>query len=486
MSFRPALRFLSDQLIEKILDEAREILCRIGIKILHEEVLSILADNGAVVDFKEQHVLFNNEIIDQALKTVPSSFKLYDVTGNQTHDFSGYNVHFTPGSSSLYILDHLNNENRKPNSQDYIDYVKVVQNLPHLASQSTAFVPADVSEKIADSYRLYLSLMFGTKPIITGTFNEKGLDIMRRMEVAVRGSQKNLQEKPLSIFSCCPTTPLKWSERICQDILDCARHGIPVELISMPLTGFTGPVTLVGSLVGHTAENLSGIVISQLAKEGAPLLYGGAPAAFDVRYETTPLGAVETQMLDCGYNEIGKYLGIPTQSYIALSDAKANDAQAGLETSMGATMAMLSGINSISGPGMLDFVNSFSLEKLVVDNEICGMAYRAGRGIEPKEDFPIVPRYQELLKDQHLLISKHSRKYLRKEHYFPGPVIDRAGRARWKEEGSLTMGQRAKKEIQRLLEAHEPSPLAPEIKDELTNIITHEAKQCGMERLPKY
>ena len=91
------------------------------------------------------------------------------------------------------------------------------------------------------------------------------------------------------------------------------------------------------------------------------------------------MGAVETMMLDCANSEIGKYLGLPTQGYIRMSDAKQLDAQAGLESTMGATLAALSGINSVSGPGMLDFESCQSLEKLVVDNEICGMAQRLAR-----------------------------------------------------------------------------------------------------------
>ncbi len=109
------------------------------------------------------------------------------------------------------------------------------------------------------------------------------------------------------------------------------------------------------------------------------------------------MGAIETMMLNCANSEIGKHLGLPTQGYIALSDAKQLDSQAGLETAMGALLAALSGINSISGPGMLDFESCQSLEKLVVDNEICGMTYRLLQGIEPREDFPALPIFQELL-----------------------------------------------------------------------------------------
>ena len=323
---KPTLKFLDHDLVQRIISEARDILCNLGIKIYHKQLASLLSDHGANIEKDQQNVRFTNDIIDKALKTVPSSFKLYDVSGKQTHDFSRFNVYYTPASSALNIVDidpeHGTSQIRQPNTNDYVQYVKVVNQLTHIASQSTAFVPADVSEKISDCYRLYLGLLYGEKPIVTGTFSHNGFSIMKELQVAVRGSEKELKEKPLTIFSCCPTTPLKWGERSCHDIINCGRSGIPIELVPMPLAGFTSPVTLVGTLVGHTAENLSGIVISQLSSPGSPLLYGGAAAAFDMRYSTTPLGAVESQMMACAYNEIGKYLGIPTQAYIALSDAK--------------------------------------------------------------------------------------------------------------------------------------------------------------------
>jgi trimethylamine--corrinoid protein Co-methyltransferase len=269
-----------------------------------------------------------------------------------------------------------------------------------------------------------------------------------------------------------------------QNLVDCARWSIPVELISMPLSGFMAPVTLVGSLVQQTAENLSGVVISQLVNPGAPILYGGSPAIFDVRFETTPMGAVETMMLDCANSEIGKRLGMPTQGYIALSDAKQLDAQAGLETGIGATLAALSGINSISGPGMLDFESCLSLEKLVLDDEICGMTYRLLRGIEPREDFPSIPIFEELRREKHLLIADHTRRHLREEIVFPGVVIDRANRTRWAADGHLTLSERAGQEVSRLVERYKPSRLPTEARSELTRLMAAEARRYGMETLP--
>ncbi|MHC4968675.1 MAG: trimethylamine methyltransferase family protein [Planctomycetota bacterium] len=481
---RPVLRFLPDDLIETILAEARSVLCRLGVEINNEGVLSLLSDHGARIDADARRARLTDEIIDRALGSAPGSFALHDVLGEQTHDLSGFNVHFTPGSAAINVLDAETGNIRPPATNDYVRYAKVVSRLEHLASQSTALVPQDVPDKISDSYRLYLSLMYGEKPVVTGAFTIEAFNIMKELQLAVRGTRESLADKPLTVFSCCPTAPLKWSDVTSQNVVDCATHAIPVEFISMPLAGFVAPVTLVGTLVQHTAETLSGVVISQLTKPGAPMLWGGSPAIFDVRYETTPMGAVETMMICCSYNEIGKHLGFPTQAYIGLSDAKQLDAQAGLESSMGATLAALAGINNVSGPGMLDFESCFSVEKLVVDNEICGMALRAVKGVEPREDFPAQPRFEELLAEKHLLISEHTRKHLRQEHLFPGPVINRANRARWQEEGSLTLRQRVQSEVQKHLDEYEPSRLPEAIRAQLTTLMEGEARRHGMDRLP--
>ncbi len=481
---RPVATFLSDQLIKQIVSEARHLLATVGVEINNAGVLSMLSDHGAEVTGKNHRAYLPDAMVDRALETAPRSFKLYDTLGRETHDFAGHNVHFTPGSAAIYMLDHGASQARPPTTADYIRYVKLVSRLEHLASQSTAIVPGDVHQNMSDSYRLFLSLLYGEKPVVTGTFTIDAFNVMKDLQLVVRGDEKGLKEKPLTVFSCCPTAPLKWSDVTSQNVVDCAKYHIPVEFISMPLCGFVAPVTLVGSLVQHTAETISGIVISQLTAPGTPMLYGGSPAAFDVRYETTPMGAIETMMIDCACNEIGKHLGLPTQAYISLSDAKLLDAQAGLETAMGATLAVLSGINNISGPGMLDFESCFSLEKLVLDNEICGMTLRMARGIEPKEDFPATPIFEELLKEKHLLISDHTRRYLREEHYFPGEVIDRANRARWQEEGSLTLGERAHREVEKHLAAYEPSGVPEDAKRTMSELMEKEARRYGMDTLP--
>ncbi len=448
-------------------------------------MLSLLQQTGAEIDTEKSRVFIPGNMIDTALSTVPGSFKLFNAVGEETNNFSGDNIHFTPGSSALTFLDPETNQMRKPGTADYIRYVKVVDQLKHIASQSTAMIPSDIADEISDSYRLFLSLLYSGKPVVTGTFSTDAFKVMKNMLIAVRGSEEKLKEKPLAMFTACPTSPLKWSKLALQNIIDCGNFSIPVEIVSMPLAGFIAPVTLVGTLIQHTAELLSGIVIAQLYNPGTPLLYGGSPAVFDVRYETTPMGAIETMMIDCAYNEIGKYLGLPTQAYVSLTDSKQLDVQAGLETGMGATLAALAGINNMSGPGMIDFENCHSIEKLVIDNEICGMIFRMVKGIEPKDDFPSLSHFQELMAEEHLLISKHSRKHLRAEHYFPGPVINRANNARWIEDGSTTMEERASQEVEKYIKNYSSNHIPDEIKEKLITLMETEANRFGQNKLPE-
>jgi len=482
---RPSVRFLEDSLIDRILSEAIGILCKLGVEIHNAEVLALLSDHGASVDRETSRAFLTERMVEQAVASAPGTFRLYDAAGGLTHEFAGDNVYFTPGSAALHVLDPDSGRMRRPSTADYVRYARVVSGLDHIASQSTAFIPADVHAQISDSYRLFLSLLYCEKPVVTGAFTADSFEVMRDLQVAVRGSGEALAQKPLTVFSCCPTSPLKWSDVTSQNLVDCARARIPVEFIAMPLAGFMAPVTLTGSLIQHTAETLSGVVISQAVEPGAPILYGGSPAIFDVRYETTPMGAMETMMMDCAYCEVGKHLGLPTQAYISMSDAKQLDAQAGLESGMGATLAALAGINSVSGPGMIDFESCQSLEKLVLDNETCAMVHRMVAGIQPRDDFPSLPLFQELLSERQLLISDHTRKHLGDEQWMPGPVIDRMNRSRWQQEGGRTLLERAKDEVERLLSEYEPWGLSDDVRRDLVERMTAEAKRYGQSRLPE-
>lgn len=486
---RPSTGFLDPRLTDTIVDQARETLARTGVEIHHNKAVDALAAAGAIVApasagaSRARRVRMPAALVDAALASSPRAVRLFDARGRQTHDFAGLNVHFTPGSAALVLIDGATGQARRPTAADYIDYVKIVSLLPHLAAQSTAMIPADVPDAIADSYRLYLGLRYCEKPVVTGAFSAAGFAVMRDLLLAVRGSVAALGERPLAMFTCCPTSPLAWGEAACHNLVDCARAAIPVEVVPMPLSGMTAPVTPVGALIQHTAEALSGIVIAQTINPGAPVLFGSSIGIIDVRTTTTPLGAVESMRLACASAEIGRRLGVPTQAYMILSDAKLLDAQCGLESGIGAAIGALAGINSISGPGMLDFQSGFSLEKLIVDHEMCGMVKRLVDPIDPRDDVPVAPLIEELLRDKHLVIADHTRRHLREVVSFPRQVIDRDGRARWEESGRRTIAERARQEIAAHLREYAPPAHDPTVLAALDATMAGAARAHGMDAL---
>ena len=341
-----------------------------------------------------------------------------------------------------------------------------------------------VPQEIADLYRLYLVLLNTRKPVVTGAFAVDTWLVMKDLLVAVLGSEQALAERPVAVFDVCPSPPLLWSEITCENLMDCARYRVPAELVSMPLTGATGPATLLGAVVQHTAENLSGVTIHQLTSPGAPIVWGGSPAAFDMRTGTTPMGAVETMMIDCAYAELSKHLGLPTHAYLGMSDAKVVDAQCGFESGIGTVLGALTGINMISGPGMLDFESCFSLEKLAIDAEIAGMAKRLVTGITERETPIALEIIRQVGHAGNFLRTPHTRRWFREELFMPGAVVDRDFRGEWEAKGSRDVSDRAHHRVEEIIAAYERHPLPDEVTRELGAITGRAARAAGMDRLP--
>jgi len=481
---RPRLTVLSEELLRQIIVEAMELLQDPGVRVHNEDALGLLADAGAGVDRVSQIARIPESLVRRALETAPAEFVLYTLDGRPAVHYGGDSVQFDPGSAALAILDGSTGEQRTPVTADLVNFVKLVEMLPQIDAQSTAMVCGDVPAEIGDLYRLYVALNFTRKPIITGAFRKDTWWTMREMLAAVAGGAEALARKPIAVFDVCPSPPLLWSDLTCQNLIDCARNGIPAELVSMPLAGATAPVTLAAAVVQHAAESLSGVTLGQLAKPGSPVIWGGSPAAFDMREGTTPMGDVGTWLIDCAYAEVGKALHLPTHGYMGMSDAKTIDAQCGLESAGGTLLGALAGINLISGAGMLDFESCQSMEKLVLDAEIIGMTKRLIGGIEQREQPIALTLMRRLGHRADYLSDLHTMKWFGKELHFPSEVIDRGSLDAWKRKGSKSACERASDRVRHLIARYEQPPFSSEISAEIRGITNAAARKFGMDRLP--
>jgi trimethylamine--corrinoid protein Co-methyltransferase len=480
---KPKLELLSQALIERIVEEALTLLERYGVLVENLEALGLLQGAGAVADRGTGQVRIGRKIVEAALATTPSVITLYDRSGSRAFTVGGDEVHFDPGSAAVALLDHDTQSERKATTADLVDFYKLVETLEHLHFQSTGLIAADVPTPVADAFRLYAGLCLSEKPFVTGTFRVEGFRPMKDMLAAVRGGESELRAKPLAIFDACPSPPLKWSNLTTQSLIDAARAGLPSELIAMGMTGATSPTTIAGTLVQIAAENLSGLVICQLAAAGAPVIFGGSPSSFDMRKGTTPMGAIETMMIDAAYAQIGKHLKLPTHAYMALSDAKVNDPQAGFETALGAVIAALAGVNVVSGPGMLDFESTQSLEKLVIDDGICAMAYRLLGGIAQRDEPIALGAFEGFVPGMSFLTHPHTRRWYRTEH-IPAGLVDRDPYEAWVTAGRTSIVDKAHADVARRLKAYAAPPLPPGIRRDLDGIMAAYGRSSGVEVKP--
>jgi len=481
---QPNITLLTTELVKRILDEAFQLLINPGIKVQSPTALQLLDEAGARIDRDAEVAHIPEKIVQQALETVPHEFYLYDRIGTPKVTYGGNSVHFDPGSSGVHILDPETNEHRPSYTDDLVRIIKLTEMLPQYDAQSTSVICNEIPKPISDLYRLYLVLLYSTKPIVTGAFAIPTLQVMVDMLALFSGSHEALAEKPLAVFDVCPSPPLIWSNFGAQNLINLARAGVPAQIVSMPLAGATAPVTLVGSVVQHAAECLSGITIHQLAKPGSPIVWGGAPAIFDMRKGTTPMGAVETAMIDASYAQVGKFLGLPTHTYLCASDAKVIDAQAGLESGISAIIGALAGINMISGAGMLDFLACFSLEKLVIDSEIVAMAKRLLSGMHTPTETLATAMFEGINFKGDFLKQKVTRELFSQEQYLPTKVLDRDSIRGWHQDGSLDTFTRARSQVNLLLEQYKAPDLPEHQVTELHNLVKKQAKDAGLDSLP--
>jgi len=466
---RPKIQILNDEYKQKILEEAKKILVSQGIFMENQEAIEIFKQAG--INSKDQRFFIPPDIIDKALNSTPSEIKLYDREGKEHSTLSGDKIHFDPGSSAIYILDENTGDIRSANSSDFIKFSKIVEHLNNIDLQSTAISYQDVPIEAQDWHRLFIALSNCHKPIVTGTLRKESFQIMHEFLLACRTSEKNLADKPMAIFDACATSPLKWSDLTSQSIIDAAKSMIPSEIISMPMAGATSPITMIGSITQHCAECLAGLVIIQLAKSGAPLIWGGSTSIFDMKYGNSPMGAIETMMINIGDVEMGKFLNLPTHAYIGLSDSKVPDAQSGFESGIGTMLAGLTGINVISGAGMLAFESTQSIEKLLIDNEIAGMVLRMVRGIEDYGE-PFASKILEDFDEKESFLSHPSTlKYFKKELFLPSPIINRMPIDLWKSSDIKSTRKEAKIMAKKIAERAPLKPLDDSLKREFDSIL---------------
>jgi trimethylamine--corrinoid protein Co-methyltransferase len=494
------LNFLTNDQIRQIDEAAKEILNGTGVKVPNEKVLNGLDKIGAKVDYKNERVRIPESLINESLEKSPKTFKFAGRNADNYITLDTENVYFVHGIGTYKVS--FNGTMRMPSIKDMQDYYRVmdscenvdVAGIPVDGTHSTPveYMSMPLTVRRLKKYLMMLDLM--EKPIDTtknyiidkedevGSARQGSLDQIK-MEIAIRGSLEELRKTPMSLGFFEAMSPLMYLPRNIEKLIVYAKHGLPLFIGSGPMTNATGPATLAGTIVLWLAETLAGLVMGYVmgnSDQRSPVLWMCFTGTFDQLAAHGPImGSPEGAMVQAACAEIAHYYGFPLRGCIG-SSSKALDPQTGYDTAVALMVSAMTGVNynvsiGTMGPGEI----GVSMEKIVLDNDLVGMIKRVMQGIEVTEETLAVDVINEVGIGGSYLIHPHTRKWFRKEQYFPS-LFDRRKYEDWKRRGQKDAIIRAKERLDEILLNYWPEPLDMDIRkrieDHIRNVEKREAK----------
>jgi len=441
-----------------IYEAALEIMETVGQRVHHAEALELLRAAGCTVTDPDL-VCIPRELVEQARTTAPHMIEVYDRRGEPAMSLGGYNAYFGNGSAVTSVYDVDTGEHRPTVLSDGVDAARLCDALPMIDFVMAYAHPGGVDPHIAllESFRAMVGNT--TKPLVVVAENAGDLDVMWRIAGELRGGAEELRAKPYFTLYGEPTSPLSHPVESIEKLLFCADWGIPAIYSPAPLAGGTAPLTVAGHIAQGTAESLFGLVIHQLRRRGAPFLFGIGPGVLDMATSQSSYNAPEYLMGYLCAIEMARWLDLPNWGYAGTTDAQVIDAQAGMEAAELTFLSLAAGSNLNHDIGYIDYGMTASLELIVIVDEYVALNRRIFAGVEVTPETLAVDTIRQVGPGGDFLSSRHTAKHVRTAQWRP-TIINRQGYVRWQEEGGLDLREKARRKALKLLETHQPEPLA--------------------------
>jgi trimethylamine--corrinoid protein Co-methyltransferase len=463
---RALYRHLSRDECVKIHEASLKVLERTGVRLHLPEAVDLLAAAGASVE-SGNLVRVPAGLVEQALTTAPRSITMYDRLGREAMWLEGDRRYYGTGSDCLNIIDHRTGQRRAAVLQDVVEGATVCDALPNVDFVMSMFLPSDVDATLSDLHQMEAMVTCTTKPIVFVTTDFANCERVVAMAEIIAGGSAALAAKPFCACYVNVTSALRHNEGALSKLLFLARKGLPVLYIPVSIAGMTGPVKMAGSMAALNAGVLAGLVLSQLARPGAPFVVPGCGLTMlDMKTMITPYCSPDAKGVT---HAMGHYYGLPIFGLGGASDAKLVDQQAAAEAALTLMVETLNGANLIHDLGYLESGLSGSLAQLAICDEIVGWMEHLFRPLEINDETLALDLIHEKGPEGYHIETDHTMAHFR-EHWYPD-LIERGDYAQWEAHGSKTLGERAAERVSEILEQHTPCPLPPDVAREVSAVV---------------
>jgi trimethylamine--corrinoid protein Co-methyltransferase len=468
LRFRPRLTVLDSDQIAQIHLATLEVLERTGVEISHPRALEILHGGGARVE--GSRVRIPDWMVEEAIRQAPSRVVLGRRDGERSVFLEGDKVWFGPSVDCIDYLDPLTGERSRFTSEHCRITSTVADLLPNYTWVMTIGMADDVPPDVADRVIAKQVLTYCEKPLVFCCKDVESVRDIYEMYRLVAGGEEAFRQAPTCVHYSEPISPLLYYEPAVDKILFCAEQGIPLINFPAPQGGSTAPATFAGEIVQGSAESLSGLVLAQLARPGAPFIYGAFATVMDMKTTIFSYAAAEMNLMVAAMAQLAQHYRLPFFGTAGCSDAKFPDAQAGVEAAFSCLSSALSGANLVHDAGWLDHGSVASPAFMVLVHEVLHMVGQYMRGIPVSDETLALDLIDKVGPGGHYLMEAHTLEHFRDVWY--SDLFDRTIHDQWLRAGARTFQERLREQTRQAME-HQPAPLPEDVLRELARMEAH-------------
>jgi trimethylamine--corrinoid protein Co-methyltransferase len=481
--FRP-VEILSAEQLEAIHRASLRILTEVGLQILGDRAIDLLAAAGATVDRAERRVRLEPGFVEERIGTAPSTFTLHARNPARSIEIGGPNLAFTSVGGPAFVTD-LDRGRRPGNAADLRDYVRLIGALDVIHQEAGGPLEATdlpVETRHLDLYELLATTLDKTWQCVG--FGRTPVDDAIEVACLARAVDRStLVEQPSVMTIINSNSPLRLDGPMSDGLIEMAANGQAVVATPFTLAGAMSPATIAGALAEQNAEALFMVVLTQLARPGAPVVYGGFTSNVDMRTGSPAFGTPEYVKAAFATGQLARRYGLPFRSS-NVTGSNAVDAQAAYESEMAVWGAVMGGVNLLyQGAGWLEGGLTASYEKLILDAEILQMIGEILQPLEVNDAELGVEAIASVGPGGHFFGTPHTLE--RFEHAFYQPMLsDWRNFETWQDSGAETAAVRANRIWKQLLAEFEPPPLEVDRTEAIEDFVARRKREIGAVRSP--
>ena len=438
--------------------------------------LDLFRRAGLRVIDSDQRVFFPPEFVEEQIRKAPSRFTIHARNPENNVVIGGDNLVFAPVSGPPFIADREGGR-REGTLEDQNNLVRLSEVLSVMHHGCPEVACRDLPIETRHLDMLYWQIRLSSKGMIGDAWSTLRARDHIDMMAILFGGREAILDKPVLTGIINSNSPLRYDSNMAEGLIEYAAAGQVNIITPFIMAGATSPVTLAAAVAQQNAECLSAVVLAQMVRPGAPVIYGSFLTGLEMRTGAPAFGRPESALGILGSAQMARRYSLPCRAGGVLTNSKIPDTQAGQEKMMMLWPIILGGCNYVlQAAGWLDGGLTASFEQMVLDAEMLEMTERFFAGVPVDEESLALDVIAHVGAGGHFLGEEHTRRHFKSEFYFP-QLADTEAFDTWVKKGSRDAYVRATDRWKKLLATYEEPKLDQAVDDRLLDFMARRRRE---------